>query len=216
MIPMTPDRQAARASLGLPEGGPVVALLPGSRQSEVKHLAGRFFQAARLLLRERPELHFALPVLPALRAAVEQAARAAGWSGPDTQALHLVDGRSHQVLAACDAALVASGTATLEAALFKRPRVIASHMPWLSWQIMRRKQLQPWVGLPNILSREFVVPELLQERATPEALAEGVLHWLKHPQEAQALAQRFERLHHDLRRDTARLACDAIEKIIAA
>jgi lipid-A-disaccharide synthase len=216
MIPMTPDRQAARASLGLPEGAPVVALLPGSRQSEVKHLAGRFFQAARLLLRERPELHFAVPVLPALRAAVEQAARAAGWSGPDAQALHLVDGRSHQVLAACDAALVASGTATLEAALFKRPMVIAYHMPWLSWQIMRRKQLQPWVGLPNILSREFVVPELLQERATPEALAEGVLHWLDHPPEAQALAQRFERLHHDLRRDTARLACDAIEKIIAA
>jgi lipid-A-disaccharide synthase len=216
MIPMAPDQQAARASLGLPEGGPVVALLPGSRQSEVKHLAGRFFQAARLLLRERPELRFVVPVLPALRPAVEQAARAAGWSGPDAQALHLVDGRSHQVLAACDSALVASGTATLEAALFKRPMVIAYHMPWLSWQIMRRKQLQPWVGLPNILCREFVVPELLQESATPEALAEGVLHWLKHPQEARALAQRFERLHHDLRRDTARLACDAIEKIIAA
>ena len=216
MIPMAPDQQAARASLGLPEGGPVVALLPGSRQSEVKHLAGRFFQAARVLLRERPGLRFVVPVLPALRPAVEQAARQAGWSARDGDALHLVDGRSHQVLAACDAALVASGTATLEAALFKRPMVIAYHMPWLSWQIMRRKQLQPWVGLPNILCRQFVVPELLQESATPQALAEGVLHWLNHPQEAQALAQRFERLHHDLRRDTARLACDAIEKIIAA
>ncbi|MEI7784519.1 MAG: lipid-A-disaccharide synthase [Betaproteobacteria bacterium] len=216
MIALEPDRQAARVSLGLPAGGPVVALLPGSRQAEVKHLAGRFFAAARLLWRERPELRFVVPVLPALRSAVEQAAQQAGWSGREGEALHLVEGRSHQVLAACDAALVASGTATLEAALFKRPMVIAYHMPWLSWQIMRRKQLQPWVGLPNVLCRDFVVPELLQERATPEALAEGLLYWLDHPQEAQALAQRFEQLHHELRRDTARLACDAIEKIIAA
>lgn len=216
MIALEPDRRAARASLGLPEGGPVVALLPGSRQSEVAHLAGRFFQAARLLWRQRPELRFVVPVLPALRAAVEQAAQQAGWIGPDAQALHLVDGRSHTVLAACDVALVASGTATLEAALFKRPMVIAYHMPWLSWQIMRRKQLQPWVGLPNILSGEFVVPELLQDRATPQALAEGLLQWLDHPQAVQSLVLRFEQLHRDLRRDTAQLACDAIEKIIGA
>ena len=216
MIALEPDRQAARDSLGLPEGGPVVALLPGSRQAEVAHLAERFFQAARLLWRQRPELRFVVPVLPALRAAVEQAAQQAGWIGPDAQALHLVDGRSHTVLAACDVALVASGTATLEAALFKRPMVIAYHMPWLSWQIMRRKQLQPWVGLPNILCRQFVVPELLQDQATPQALAQAVVHWLDHPEQAQALRQRFEQMHHWLKRDTARLASDAIEKILLA
>ena len=216
MIPRQPDAQAARAALGLPADATVVALLPGSRRAEVQHLAGRFFQAARLMRRERPELQFAVPVFPALRQAIERAAVQAGWTGSQAQALHLVDGRSHQVLEACDVALVASGTATLEAALFKRPMVIAYHMPWLSWQIMRRKQLQPWVGLPNILCGQFVVPELLQEQATPPALAQAVLHWLDHPQDARTLAQRFERLHDELHRDTAQLACDAIEKIIAA
>jgi lipid-A-disaccharide synthase len=154
-------------------------------------------------------------VLPALRAQVEQAALAAGYARHDP-ALRLVDGQSHAVLAACDVALVASGTATLEAALFKRPMVIAYHMPWLSWQIMRRKQLQPWVGLPNILCRQFVVPELLQDQATPQALAQAVVHWLDHPEQAQALRQRFEQMHHWLKRDTARLASDAIEKILRA
>ena len=216
LIPMVPDRMAARQSLGLPQDTPVVALLPGSRLAEIRHLAPRFFRAAALLARQRPALRFVVPVLPALRPAVEQAALEAGWTGPGAQTLHLVDGRSHAVLAACDATLVASGTATLEAALFKRPMVIAYHMPWLSWQIMRRKQLQPWVGLPNILSGEFVVPELLQERATPEALAQAVAHWLDHPDDAAALAVRFEQMHRSLHRDTARLACDAIEKIIAA
>jgi lipid-A-disaccharide synthase len=111
--------------------------------------------------------------------------------------------------------LIASGTATLEAALFKRPMVIAYNMHWLSWIIMRRKQLQPWVGLPNILSGEFVVPELLQDGATPEALAEATLAWLDSPERVAALESRFTELHHLLRRDTARLATDAIEKVLA-
>jgi lipid-A-disaccharide synthase len=92
--------------------------------------------------------------------------------------------------------------------------VIAYHMPWLSWQIMRRKQLQPWVGLPNILCRDFVVPELIQERATAPALADALFQWLDDPQRCQALAHRFEQLHLQLRRDTAQLACDAIEKVM--
>lgn len=215
MIAMHPDLLGARAKLWLPPEGLVVAILPGSRQSEIKHLAPRFFAAARLLQRRRPDLQCVVPVLPALRAQVEQAALAAGYARHDP-ALRLVDGQSHAVLAACDVALVASGTATLEAALFKRPMVIAYHMPWLSWQIMRRKQLQPWVGLPNILCRQFVVPELLQDQATPQALAQAVVHWLDHPEQAQALRQRFEQMHHWLKRDTARLASDAIEKILRA
>lgn len=213
MIAMQPDLLGARAQLGLPPDGVVVALLPGSRQSEIEHLAPRFFAAARLLQRDRPALRFVVPVLPALRAQVEQAAQAAGFAQQD-RALSLVDGRSHAVLAACDVALVASGTATLEAALFKRPMVIAYHMPWLSWQIMRRKQLQPWVGLPNILCRQFVVPELLQDQATPQALARAVLHWLDHPEQAELLKQRFGQLHDVLKRDTAQLASDAIESIL--
>ena len=213
MIALAPDRAAARQQLGLDSQDVVVALLPGSREAEIAHLAPRFFRAARHMLRQRPALRFAVPTLPALRPQVQAAAQAAGFA-PGDSTVQLFEGQSHGVLAACDVALVASGTATLEAALFKRPMVIAYHMPWLSWQIMRRKQLQPWVGLPNILCQEFVVPEFIQERAQPDALAAAVLDWLDRPQQAAAVQQRFEQLHHLLRRDTARLASDAIEKIL--
>ena len=129
--------------------------------------------------------------------------------------LRILQGQSHDALAACDVTLIASGTATLEAALFKRPMVIAYNMHWLSWQIMRRKKLQPWVGLPNILCGEFVVPELLQDQATPQALAQEVLQWFRTPERVRALENRFGDLHHELRRDTATLATDAIEKVLA-
>jgi lipid-A-disaccharide synthase len=215
MIPMVPDRLAARRALGLSTEGEMVALLPGSRLSEVQHLAQRFFEAAQCMRKERPALRFLVPVLPSLRPVVEAAARRAGLDPLQQQALVLVDGQSHAVLAACDTALVASGTATLEAALFKRSMVIAYHMPWLSWQIMRRKQLQPWVGLPNILCGDFVVPELLQDQAQPHALARACLHWLENPGAQMAVAQRFTELHALLQRDTAQLATDAVEKIIS-
>ena len=129
--------------------------------------------------------------------------------------LQLLDGQSHTALAACDVALVASGTATLEAALFKRPMVIAYNMHWLSWQLMQRKQLQPWVGLPNILCGEFVVPEFLQGNATPGALGSATLDWLAQPEKIQALQTRFTALHHQLQRDTAQLVCHAVAEVIA-
>ena len=123
--------------------------------------------------------------------------------------------QSHDALAACDVTLVASGTATLEAALFKRPMVIAYNMHWLSWQLMRRQRLQPWVGLPNILLQDQAVPELLQEQATPEALALELEHWLNSPQQVLDLQQRFEQLHLTLTRDTPTLVTDAIQEILA-
>lgn len=211
VIPLVPDRAAARQKLGLREDETVVALLPGSRASEIQYLAGRFLEAAARMKQARPGLRFVLPAVPALR---ERLAALAAVSGLG-DALLLLDGQSHAALTACDVTLIASGTATLEAALFKRPMVIAYNMNWLSWQIMRRKQLQPWVGLPNILSGEFVVPELLQDAATPEALARETLAWLDAPERCQQLQQRFTDLHHLLRRDTARLATDAIEKVLA-
>ena len=209
VIPLAPDRQAARRSLGLAQEGEVVAILPGSRRSEVQYLARRFFEAAVLMKDQRPGLQFVVPAVPVLREAIAEHARAAGLSD-----LRMVEGRSHEVMAACDVTLIASGTATLEAALFKRPMVIAYNMHWLSWIIMRRKQLQPWVGLPNILCRDFVVPELLQDQATPAALAQATLAWLDEPERVQALQGRFMELHHLLQRDTARLATDAIEKVL--
>ena len=211
VIPMVPDRAAARAALGLAEQDQVVAMLPGSRASEIKYLALRFFQAAALMHQARPAIKFVVPAMPALQAAITQAAKQAGVLAQ----VQIVTGQSHTVLAACDATLIASGTATLEAALFKRPMVIAYNMNFLSWHIMRRKKLQPWVGLPNILCQDFVVPEFLQDAATPQALASAVLAWLDDAPKAQKLAARFEQLHHELRRDTPRLAADAIEKLLA-
>jgi lipid-A-disaccharide synthase len=130
------------------------------------------------------------------------------------EVIQWVTGQSHVVLAACDVTLIASGTATLEAALFKRPMVIAYNMNFLSWQIMRRKKLQPWVGLPNILCEEFVVPEFLQDQATPQAMAQGVLDWLDSPEKMAILEKRFGDLHLQLQRDTPKLATDAIEAIL--
>ena len=212
VIPMQPDRLAARQKLGLAPDDTVVAILPGSRQSEVKYLALRFFQAAALIQRSHPAIKFVVPAVPTLRARIEALVTDAGMAGRIT----VVTGQSHTVLAACDVTLIASGTATLEAALFKRPMVIAYNMHWLSWKLMQRKQLQPWVGLPNILCGDFVVPELLQEAATPQALADATVQWLAPGGSARmaALEARFTALHHTLQRDTAQLATDAIQKII--
>jgi lipid-A-disaccharide synthase len=112
--------------------------------------------------------------------------------------------------------MVASGTATLEAALFKRPMVITYRMAWLNWQRMRRMSYQPWFGLPNILSREFVVPELIQDQATPQALARETQSWLDNAARAEALTRRFTDLHLALRQDTARKAADAIAQVLQA
>lgn len=211
LIPQDPDRSAARLQLGLLDGeGPVVAILPGSRVSEIQHLARRFLDAAVLMQRQRPDLRFVVPALPRLKAEIERHACEAGL----TRGLTVYAGRSHEVLAACDVTLIASGTATLEAALFKRPMVVAYHMNWLSWQLMRGKQLQPWVGLPNILCQSFVVPELIQSHAQPEAMAREVLAWLDDPVRVAQLQTRFHALHALLCRDTSRLAADAIQALL--
>ena len=214
VIPMDPDKAAARRALGLQPEDEVVAILPGSRQSEIRHLALRFFKAAALMLNARAAIKFIVPAVPGLLPEITAIAERSGIASR----LQLLTGQSHTALAACDVTLIASGTATLEAALFKRPMVIGYHMSWLSWQIMRRKRLQPWVGLPNILCRDFVVPELLQDDATPAALAQATLQWLdaarSEPAKIAALQSTFRTLHTDLRRDTATLATDAIEKVL--
>lgn len=213
-IPMQVDRAAARRQLGLAANDSVVAVLPGSRASEIQYLADRFFRAVALIRKERPSTKFVVPAVPLLKERIESRARAAGIHSD----VLILQGQSHMALAACDVTLIASGTATLEAALFKRPMVIAYNMNWLSWQIMRRKKLQPWVGLPNILCQDFVVPELLQDAATPEALATAVMQWLdarvSAPEKIAAVEKRFSALHAELQRDTSQLATDAIQKIL--
>jgi lipid-A-disaccharide synthase len=209
-IPLQVPRNESRMTLGIAEDATVVALLPGSRRSEIRYIAPALLQAAALMARRRSGLRFLLPVAPGLRQIVEPllTEHAAGTT------IELVDGRSHEVLAACDVTLIASGTATLEAALFKRPMVITYRMHWLNWQYMKRRAYQPWFGLPNILSGEFVVPELLQDAATPEALASAAEAWLDDTPGREALARRLNDLHLTLRQDTARRAGDAIAKVL--
>jgi lipid-A-disaccharide synthase len=208
VIPMEPDAKAARQRLGLPENGPRVAVLPGSRLDEVRFLAPTFAAAMASMLAARPELAFVIPVAdPSLNAALDAAlARHAALGGRVT----LTAGRSHDALEACDAVLVASGTATLEAALFKRPMVISYKMPSLSAWIMRRKGTIPYVGLPNILAGESLVPELLQEQARPETLARAMFELLDDRSLRDRLRVRFTAMHLELKRDTPQLAADAI------
>ena len=212
VIPLDPDRTTARLKLGLNPDAQVVALLPGSRSAEIRYLIEPFVQAARRMRDERPSLQFVLPTHEQLRPAIEQALQA------NSMAAHVkvVMGQSHAVQAACDVALVASGTATLETALFKRPMVIAYKMQWLSWRMANGKRLLPWVGLPNILCNESLVPEFLQEEVQPKALARAVLAWLDDPVAVRRVQERFAALHHELRQDMPTLSTHAIQKILAA
>ena len=214
VIPKQVDQAAARLRLGLALDRPVVAILPGSRQSEVNYLARRFVQAAALIHKSHPDVQFIVPAVPALKERILDEVRRAGM----LQVIQVVEGQSHAVLAACDVTLIASGTATLEAALFKRPMVIAYRMSALSWTLMRTKRLQPWVGLPNILCQSFVVPELLQDQATAPSLAQAVLSWLQSiqgdDQRVRQLERVFANLHDELTQDTGQLAAQAVARVL--
>ena len=204
-IPMDVPRAQARAALGLGASEPVVALLPGSRRSEIEAIAPTFGAAAAELARRRPELRFVLPIAPGLRGLVESHIGGPARDVPIT----LLDGRSHEALAACDVTLIASGTATLEAALFKRPMVIAYRMAGLSYRLMKGRGYLPYVGLPNILSGGFVVPEYIQDAATPVALADAVSRRLDDVAGNERLVARFEEMHRQL-------ACGCAERVAAA
>lgn len=210
-IPLDVPRAAARRALGVGEADTLIAVLPGSRRAEIQYVGPRLFGAVRELARERAGLRFVVPIVPGLRHLIEPLRR---QHAPDAE-VELLEGRSHEALAACDVALVASGTATLEAALFKRPMVVVYAMHALTWQMSKRMAYQPWAALPNILLREFAVPELLQGDATPEKIADAARRWLDDPAACAALAERFRALHLTLRLDTAKVATDAIEEVLA-
>ncbi len=211
-FPLVPPREASRAALGVDGNRRLVAVLPGSRRSEIQYIAPTFLQAVTELHRRAPDLQFVLPVSSGLRHMLQPMVDRWAPSAP----LRLLDGQSHTALAACDVTLIASGTATLEAALFKRPMVIGYRMNGWSWQLMKRMRYQPWVGLPNILCADFVVPELLQDDCHPVRLAEETLRWLDNPAAADRLVQRFHELHLLLRCDTAQRATDAIAQVVGA
>jgi lipid-A-disaccharide synthase len=212
VIPLQVPRAAARLRLGLGEHEPVVAVLPGSRMGEIKLIAAPFLQAVALLHRRRPNLRFVLPVTSGVRETITPMLEMHAPAVP----IDVVEGLSHDALAACDVTLIASGTATLEAALFKRPMVIAYRSHWLNAMLWKRMGYLPWVGLPNILCNESVVPELLQGDCQPGPLADAVLSRLDDVAGAERLATRFTELHLLLRRDTARCATDAIAQVLEA
>jgi lipid-A-disaccharide synthase len=196
--------------------GLVLAVLPGSRASEIELIAPVFFETMGLLAKklQGQKLHFLIPVAtPRLRAPLEALLKLSQNQHPDIQ-IHLLDGMADEVLEASDVVLIASGTATLQAALWKKPMVISYKVPWLTAQIMKRQGYLPYVGLPNILCGEFVVPELLQSDATPEKLSAATLDWLNHPDKVLQLKERFLKMHESLRRPTGLLVAQAVSQTI--
>jgi lipid-A-disaccharide synthase len=196
--------------------GIVIAVLPGSRGSEIELIAPVFFETMQLLTEKLKgqKLHFLIPVAtPQLRAPLEQLLLQAKNLNPDIQ-IQLLDGMADEILEASDVVLIASGTATLQAALWKKPMVISYKVPWLTAQIMKRQGYLPYVGLPNILCGEFVVPELLQNDATPEKLAQALIDWLNHLNKVTELKARFSQMHETLRRPTGLLVAQAVAQTI--
>ncbi len=214
VIPLAIDVAAARRAIGLPEQANVVTIMPGSRMSEIKYNTAAFIGAAKLLKQRDQSLHFVVPMAGARQRQyfLELIAQA----GLQDVELTLLDGQSHTAIAAADAVLVASGTASLEVALFKKPMVIAYKMMALEWQILRHFGYQPWIGLPNILAREFLVPEMLQDAASPQALAEAIWQQLTDAPQRLRLAQRFTDMHHSLLRNSAQESAAAVLKVIQA
>jgi lipid-A-disaccharide synthase len=217
LIAESPDRKAARAALGVPDDGrPVVAVMPGSRIGELQHNSQAFFGAAMALT---ARAHVVVPAASqamtgllnrlSRRRPVIQAAREAGVRWIE-QPLDSETPISHTVLAACDVALVASGTATLEAALFKRPMVIGYRVPDLTYRLMKRRAVISMIGLPNILLKEQVVPEFIQDQCNAKALEDSVLAWLDQPQKSAALIERFSGLHQSLRQGAAHRIADIL------
>ncbi|MBT8536852.1 lipid-A-disaccharide synthase [Polynucleobacter paneuropaeus] len=218
-IPLQPDTSGARQKLSQllhlstdKLDGAVVAVLPGSRGSEIELIAPIFFDTMAVLANKLKgqKLYFLIPVATArLRAPLEALKSQLQNQYPEIR-IHLIDGQADLVLEAADVVLIASGTATLQAALWKKPMVISYKVPWLTGQIMKRQGYLPYVGLPNILCGEFVVPELLQNEATPEALANALMTWLENPNKVTQLKSRFTEMHETLRRPTGLLVAQAV------
>ncbi|WP_354331469.1 MULTISPECIES: lipid-A-disaccharide synthase [unclassified Undibacterium] len=212
VIPLEIDTAAAREELGFPADARILTVLPGSRMSEIKYNTATFISAAKILCARDPQLQIVVPMAGSKQRSyyIKLVVQAKLEGVP----VLLIDGRSHTAIAAADVVLVASGTASLEVALFKKPMVIAYKMMEASWQIMRHMGYQPWIGLPNILEREFVVPEFLQSAATPEALAEALWKQLNDTSLRDSLQQRFTDMHHTLLRDTAELSSNAVMAVM--
>jgi len=214
VIPMDPDKAKARIELRIPPGSRVVALLPGSRRSELHYMADLFVLTARRLLQDLPNAYFVCPT--ASRATREMFEAALRRYDARNLPLTLLFGHSHEALAAADIALVASGTATLETALFKTPMVIAYKQSPFTWALMRRMLYLPHIGLPNILAGENLVPEFVQDKATPGNLANALLELLQDVAAQRRQIEKFREIHATLRQNTAQKAADVVLAVLDA
>ena len=212
IIPFEPPKDEARAQLRLPSGKLIIALLPGSRRSELQYMASAFVLAAHRFRQEVHDVHFVVPMVT--RETREMFERAIHENQRTDLPLTLLFGHSHDALAAADLALVASGTATLETALFKTPMVIAYRQSPISWAIMRQMLYLPYVGMPNILAGERLVPELLQDEATPANLAGALLTLLRDTVAQKRQVERFREFHELLRQNTAEKAAQAVLDVL--
>lgn len=206
-IAMQSDQQHARVQLGLPDDAQIVALLPGSRGGEVAKLGALFVDTARYLLAEKPHLRFIIPAANQARHAQLTEILADMPNLPIT----ILDGQSQTALQACDAVLIASGTATLEAMLFKKPMVVAYKLAPTSHWLLKKMVKSPYVSLPNLLAAEMLVPEFIQDAATPEALGEAVLEQLR---DGSQQTQRFAELHESLRCDASQRAAQGVLQLL--
>lgn len=212
VIPFDVSKSEARAHLRLPRNGLIVALLPGSRRSELDYLAETFVKAARRLYDEVKDVHFVCPA--SSRGTREQFETALRQHGGSELPVTVLFGHSHDALAAADLALVASGTASLEAALFKTPMVIAYRMSPVTWMLMKRMLYLPWIGLPNILAGESLVPEFVQEEATPWKLAGALMALMQDAAAQTRQIERFREIHGNLRQNTAEKAASAVLEVL--
>ena len=210
-IPMQADMAGARQELQLDSDKPVIAILPGSRMSELKYHTASFIEAARILLEREPSLQFVIPMAGERQDTYFK--QLLKENRLDQLPLKIILGQSQKAIAAADAVLVASGTATLEVALLKKPMVIGYRMMWGTWQIARRV-VKPPVGLPNILAGEMIVPELFQYDATGQKLADALWYQLTDETNRRNLHQRFTDMHHSLLRNMAQTSAEAILDVI--
>ena len=211
-LPLEPNTSAAREVLKLKNGNLVVAMLPGSRQSEVKQHAALFVKTAQIIALTHENALFLVPLITRKTREIFEHAIHQHYIDHPEQVLNMkiLFGHAHDAMEAADIVIVASGTATLEAALLKKPMVITYKMPAISWQILKRMQYQPYVGLPNILAGKFLVPELLQDAATPQALADAALRLLDDADYLQEIKQAYMKIHLSLKQNSAEKAAKAI------
>ena len=220
-LPLKPSKTAAREILKIEKNKLVIAMLPGSRQSEVKQHADLLIKTAKIISKENKNSQFLVPLITRETRQLFETAlynnishNQANLNNDDTTDetldLDILFGHAHDAMEAADIVIVASGTATLEAALLKKPMVITYRMPAISWQILKRMRYQPYVGLPNILAGKFLVPELLQYDATPQKLADAVASLLSDDAYLKEINQEFTTIHHNLRQNSAKKAADVV------